>query len=505
MKKSVLKVTLCIAAAVISFHAAAQTVSKSSWMLENNVYGHRYNAAWIPEKSYFGIGVGSVNPAVYSDIGVSNVIFPTETGLVSGFNDAISTEEFIGGMNALNRIQVDLNENILSVGFRGKRGGYSNIEFNARANVFGDLPRDLFALLKENGGSNYDLSGLGLGVSTYAELSYGYARSLGDKFKFGFKVKGLCGLASLQSDVRSAVARSDAESIYMNVDASIRAAAPFLQVGTKESEYGSGANDVIDFENISFDTKAIRPCGAGVALDLGLIYEPVEGLEIGVSVNDLGAMGWKYGIKGDTDSEVTYIGERKEPDGESDSEFGAEMGAAFETLGKLGEFHYSEGKDWKWDMLPFNVNASVKWRMPFYRRLAFGAMGSYSNVWKHNSYDVRAGAAITPIDWFSLTGNAGMSDFGPVWGAGTSISLTIINIWLSVDGYMGKVGHFTPEGKTVSIPYPVKQFGYCVNLGVNFQFGKRVPPVHDRLNLPKAEKKALRAEKKAARELKKAN
>lgn len=497
MKKLLLKAGLTVAVAAISFAATAQTTSKSSWMLENNVYGHRYNAAYIPEKSYFGIGVGSVNPAIYSDIGVANILIPTETGLVSGFNDAVSAEQLLGGMNALNRIQVDLNENILSIGARGKKGGYSVFELNARVNVFGDLPRDLFAMLKEDGGSGYDLSGMGLGASAYAELSYGYARNLGDKVKFGFKVKGLCGLGSLQGEARSVTATSDSESIYVNADASLRAAAPFLDLGTKASEYGG--SEVIDFENIAFNAKAIRPCGAGVALDLGVIIEPVEGLEIGVSVNDLGAMGWKYGIKGDTDADVTYIGERKKQEEGSESSFGAEMGAAFGTLGELGEFQYSESKKWEWDMLPFNVNAAIKWRMPFYRRLSFGAMGNYSNVYKHNSYDVRAGAAITPIDWFSLTGNAGISDFGPVWGAGTSISLTVVNIWLSMDGYMGKLGHFTPEGKNVSIPYPAKQFGYCVNVGVNFQFGKRVPPVHDRLNLPKAEKKALRAEKKNLR------
>ena len=120
MKKLLLKAGLTVAVAAISFAATAQTTSKSSWMLENNVYGHRYNAAYIPEKSYFGIGVGSVNPAIYSDIGVANILFPTETGLVSGFNDAVSTEQFLSGMNALNRIQVDLNENILSIGARGK-------------------------------------------------------------------------------------------------------------------------------------------------------------------------------------------------------------------------------------------------------------------------------------------------------------------------------------------------------------------------------------------------
>ena len=135
MKKLLLKAGLTVAVAAISFAATAQTTSKSSWMLENNVYGHRYNAAYIPEKSYFGIGVGSVNPAIYSDIGVANILFPTETGLVSGFNDAVSTEQFLSGMNALNRIQVDLNENILSIGARGKKGGYSVFELNARVNV----------------------------------------------------------------------------------------------------------------------------------------------------------------------------------------------------------------------------------------------------------------------------------------------------------------------------------------------------------------------------------
>ena len=41
MKKLLLKAGLTVAVAAISFAATAQTTSKSSWMLENNVYGHR--------------------------------------------------------------------------------------------------------------------------------------------------------------------------------------------------------------------------------------------------------------------------------------------------------------------------------------------------------------------------------------------------------------------------------------------------------------------------------
>lgn len=454
----------------------AQT-SQTTFLLENYVYGYRFNPAYVPEKSFVAIPViGNLNPAARSQVGLSNLIFPTDDGLVTGLNPAISSEEFLGGMNKLNSASVDLHENLIAFGFRGKHGGFTNVELNLRANITAALPYTMFAFLKDGDAASYDMSPTYVGGTVFGELAVGYSRKLSEKFSFGARIKALVGMADLHFDISKADVSINGDAIKVNADAAAYGACNFLRVATIPSQIRPGEVDVMDFDDFGFSADDFTPSGYGAAVDLGLTYNLTRNLELSLSVNDLGLMRWQNNIVGRTDASVTYTGQRFFPEDENpdDSQARNEYKAAVHTLESLAEFQYDpEESVSQMKLMPFTANFGLKYRMPFYRNLTAGAMGTYKFAHKASWYDVRAGLAINPIEWFSLTGNVGMTTFGPAWGAGLSLSFVGINIFVASDGYIGKIAKFKGE-RGPAVIYPVDKFGYDINFGVNIIFGKRV-------------------------------
>ncbi|MGN1215141.1 MAG: DUF5723 family protein [Candidatus Cryptobacteroides sp.] len=502
------------AALLMSLFCGVQVTAqtRSTWMLDNNPYSQRLNPSRIPEKGFFSFAIGSFSPSVSSELGLRNLVFPTSQGLVTGFHESVSYDEFIGAMKKNNALGINLNENLFGVGFRGKHGGFTTIEVNLRADLDANLPRDIFAMLKRGGTGAYDLGATRMRASAYSEIAVGYARKLGRHLAFGARVKGLVGFANARVDVNKVVASSTADAVSLCADASIIASAPFLTFRTKASEYAGGSNNVIDFQSIEFDPSRIRPGGFGAAVDFGLTFIPVKDLEIGLAFNDLGAMGWQYDIVGLTESDVTYTGEKINltgmvgsaagagnaggsgstsgagtsgtkgstsgagTAGSSDTagSLGAEMYAAMEALGRLTEVRLINESLTSMEMLPLNVNATIRYRLPFYRRLSVGAMASWLCRKGTSAGEFRAGATLTPVNWLSVTCNGGFSSFGVVWGSAFSINAGPLNVWAGFDGYTGSVAHWRSDDGRYSIPYPVGSFTLRPSFGLNFLFGRRV-------------------------------
>ena len=496
MKKNIF--TRLILSGIIAFSAYADLSAQATgtWILDNYAYGHRVNPSFIPEKGYLNLGMGLINPSLSSDLGLSNLLFPTSEGLVTGFNGKVSPEEFLSGMKELNQLNFNLNENLLGVGFRGRKGGYTTIELNLRTDVGANLPKGLFAMLKEGSTGTHDLSRTGVSASAYAEVAVGYSRPIGSLLTVGARVKAIAGLGNARIDLYSASASSDADAISIQMDARAKASLPYLKYATKASEYQEGVNNVIDLESFEFDKQQIKPGGYGLAMDLGVTVTPVRDLEVGVSLNDIGAILWQYNIQGKTDADVVYKGEKVNITEDSEDQVDSEMESALDALSQLGEFREVKEKDSALEMLPLNLNASVKYHMPFYRRLSVGALANYTNRIGHSSYEFRGSAAVTPVNWFSFTANAGVSSYGAVSGAAMSINIASFNLWAALDGYIGKTAHWTSDNGRYRVPYPVSSFDLCASFGINKYFGKRVSPFNDRLSLSKAEKKELRKSRK---------
>jgi len=466
---------LIVLALLLSASLHAQN-AQSSFLLENYVFGYRYNPAYVPEKSFVAIpAVSNINPSVKSQVGLSSIFYPTANGgLVTGLNDQVSSEQFLGKFKRQNNlVNIDLNESLIAFGFRGNHGGYSTVELNVRASARANLPYEMFSFLKDNGEPSYDVSSADLGATAYIELAYGYHRAIGDKINFGATLKALVGAANVNFNVNSATVSCANGEIYVQADAEAYGAANFLTVGTKVTDDGQ-TTDIMDLSDIGFKS-GYAPSGYGAAVDLGVIYKPIDWLEINLAVTDLGGISWKNNLVGRTNAEVSYKGERVSPeDSDGNTAVGHELNAALETIKSLAEFHYDpEETVNSFQMLPCTVNAGVKARMPFYRNLTFGGSVAYRFGRSSSWYDARAGFAINPAKFFSFTGNAGYSTFGPVCGAGLSINAGPIALFTVFDGYIGRIAKGTFETGD-KIFYPVNSFNYSLNIGLAIQFGQRV-------------------------------
>jgi len=463
------------AAMAISASAFAQTGSQSYYFLDNTLFGYRTNASLQGEKSFFSIALSGINPALSSNIGVSTLLYPTADGkLVTGLNSQVSSEEFLSKLLPSNNLAADVNMNLLAVGKRSENL-FSNFEVNVRGLGTASLPKDVFALLKNGSSAEpYDLSALNAHLCGYAEVAYGISRRIGP-LTLGGRIKGLVGLANVKLDVSRADIQMNGAGIGYNIDARLLSAAPFITFPMKE-----GTTDVIDITKPTINTSKLGIAGLGYAFDLGVTLAPFDGLTISAGINDIGKINWTYNTVGQTSGTDSFTGIAEidtESTGESSSSVGDELKNAGKKLAQLAEFTTDGSSLKEAEKLPYTINAGARYHLPFFKRLSVGAL--YTNRVSETCgwYDFRAGATFTPLNWLSLTGNAGKTTFGNTIGAAASINLIGINFHLALDSYYGSVSTIKLDGVNVpmygGIPIPLDPFRFNASVGMNFTFGKR--------------------------------
>lgn len=482
-----------IISALLTISAYAQSL-QSSFFSDNNMYSYRVNPAMASEKNFVGFGINNLNTAVSTNFGVNSFLFTTPGGqVVTGFNEAIPASQFLGRLKKLSTLSADVDESILAFGFWTKNGFFHNVEINTHVSSGVTLPKQLFEFAKVNSQFvPYDISAMGVNARAYAELAYGISKNAGDKFRFGGRAKLLVGLANADVAFDRASLSVNMDQVHYDVKGQLKLAAPYLKFGTKPGTYNEDVN-VIDFKSVMLDMTRLRPSGFGGAVDFGFTYEPVNGLTLSASIQDLGVMRWTYETIGTVVGSQKYEGFEYDIDSIANGESNAvkdELDAFLLEVQKLLEVQTEEGKSvTSMQMMPFLVNAGLRYRMPFYNRWAVGMTGAY----RHNKakgmapwWDARAGMSITPLDWLSLSGNYGISSSGLSWGAMLSLNVASINIFSSVEGYSGRVGRYGPIFQGLELPFiklpeimiafPLGSFRYSYTLGFTITFGERHNP-----------------------------
>lgn len=461
MKKSL--ISICILLAAVSA-ANAQEFS-TTYFLDNNIYSYRINPAIPAEKGFVGLAVGNINVSAASSLGLNSILYPNGSGgLVTGFHSSVSAGQFLGNLPESVDVTENLNMNFLSVGFWAKNAFHS-IEFNIREDVYAGLPKDIFELFKL--GSRdipYDLTNTAVNAKSYAELSYGYSRRIGEKFSFGGRVKLLAGLASADVAFNKGAVSVNGNNVAYDLDAKLRLSSGFLKLGTK-----SEAPDTYDFSEFEFDQTNLSPSGWGGAVDLGLTYKPNRNLTLSYSVTDLGGIAWNYGLLGHSSGSDSFSGETIKSDGTLKGDF-EKFIDGFESL---ADFKKIEGEESSFDMLACTMHLGARYNMPFYDRLSVGLLASYRIDKYAPSLEARLGATVTPIDWFSITGNYGINTYGRTFGAALSLNLLNLNFVLGYEGYSGKTGKVSFSEGAEPVAVPLGSFMEMVKLGVNITFGKR--------------------------------
>lgn len=292
--------------------AAQAQYLRSSYFMEGTSARLQLNPGLQPTKGYFNVPIiGSFNMSASSNVlGTSDIIDLMDSG-----SDLYSNDKLFDRLKADNRLNVNLNTDILSFGwYRGK--GFWSVNVGLRADFGAALAKDMFSMMRTMNGfaledvagtnQSYSLSNQTLNMKAYAEVGLGYSRRITEKLTVGGRVKVLLGLARAEMNINQFDLDLEVPNLrnYQD-DASRGELSPSDWYGKGYSYAAEGNvittlkgggmtfdnNGMID--NFDLDAGDLGIAGSGFGIDLGASYKVWDNLTVSASILDLGFLKWK--------------------------------------------------------------------------------------------------------------------------------------------------------------------------------------------------------------------
>lgn len=312
--KTIFKTTILgLLLACVSFGAAAQI--KTSYFMEGSTFRYDLNPALTPQRGYIklpGLSMAGwdVNNTLLS---LDRFLYNKDGQTVTFMHSAVSSDEFLKKFHKNNSIGLDLNIPIFGVADYAKYYFWS-FDMNMRTMLNANVPRDLFALIK-NFGQDVNLGNIRLDATAYLQTSLGFSFPIGEHIMFGFKVKGLLGLAHATANIDDLGLTLNKDAVTLSGHAYVDAIVPgidFSGLGKKgdklnidlglgdtratEGEDESGSIDLNNLMTTYYDDipRVIQSAkNGGVAFDLGVELSLLQDhLRFSASVIDLGWIVW---------------------------------------------------------------------------------------------------------------------------------------------------------------------------------------------------------------------
>lgn len=443
MKK---KISVFAAMAFIAIGMHAQTFQQALF-LDGYRLGYRYNPA-IQNESGF-LSVGQWENQTRNNFGAASFLFPREDDVVTALHSSVSAEEFLGSLSDDNFFTGNINFNLVSYGWR-KDKAYHTLEANIRATYGASIPLEIFSIAKlGTGEAAYDLSGMRAFGNVITEVAYGYSYKFSDIVSVGARAKLLVGIESLNYNVTRFDMNFTEDAYTADVEAD-------LDLTSRWSKIRADENGYLNLIDLSSKDKWKLPSGAGLAMDLGVIVTPLEGLTLSASVLDLGGILWYYGNAGKSVGTTTFTGVKNlSLEDIKEGNIAAQFKDVQDDFIHSVKIKSVESRK-AIEAIPFNVNLAAKYEMPFYRALAIGATGNYIGCRGMDYREVRGVLAWNPFNCFSVTGNGGTGTYGPVWGC--ALNAAVYNFRLTAalsNGFGGTVPYsdvpLKPNNKVVTV------------------------------------------------------
>ena len=440
--------------------ASAQHNFRTGYFLDGYIYKHKLNPAFASDRGYFAIPVaGQVSVGAETNLSLSTFLYPDGNGnLVTFLNPNVMAEDFMKGINANNPLNVNTDLPVISLGFHAGKS-FNTIDLSLKADVRTNLPGSLFSWAKQSG-NMLDLSDLGLKGDARLELSYGYSRAIGEKFRIGFKLKFLAGLAKASYTMDKLALTMDQQAWQVAAQGNGYFWAPAVGFVTDDTGAITGFNANPE---LMLDA-ALKSRNFGGAIDLGFSYDILSWLTLSGSVTDLGFINWSGLSRLESaDNTLEYNGF------ENIGAEGTDMAGEFESLGdELLQMIYPKvvSEDAKLsDMLSMTSHVGLELRLPFYQRLSIGALGTYRFDGPFSWWEVRGSVNWALLRWFSLSASYAQSTFGESYGGAINIHPNGLNIFVGLDS-------FKPALNLTKQYIPIDSFNTTLAVGVNFAFGK---------------------------------
>lgn len=294
--------------------AAQAQYLRSSYFMEGTSARLQLNPGLQPTKGYFNMPIiGSFNMSASSNVlGTSDIIDLMDSG-----SDLYSNDKLFDRLKADNRLNVNLNTDILSFGwYRGK--GFWSVNVGLRADFGAELAKDMFSMMRTMNGfaledvagtnQSYSLSNQTLNMKAYAEIGLGYSRRITEKLTVGGRVKVLLGLARAEMNINQFDLNLDVPNPQYANYADYESRGELSPSDWYGSHYDYSANgNVITtlkgggmtfdndgmIDNFDLDAGDLGIAGSGFGIDLGASYKVWDNLTVSASILDLGFLKWK--------------------------------------------------------------------------------------------------------------------------------------------------------------------------------------------------------------------
>ena len=468
---------LCLAAAVAG--AQTQSTDRTAYFMDGYLLRNRVNPAQYSYRDYVSVGVGNINAGLNSNFGIKTFLYPDGNGNLDTFlSPRVDENTFLSRLNNYNPIMANVDVDVLGMGFVVGDGSYANLSVGVKGSVKAAVPYDLFRFLKSGStsGNQYGLAGMGVRGRVIAEAGYGMSFPIGDIFRWGFKLKGLVGLASLDASMQQFDLSLTGEEWTVRGNGVLEGSAP-LTIGTKTFDKDPSVTDMMDFSNITFNLNSFRPYGYGGALDVGFIAEPLSWLKASAAVLDLGAIKWNRNICGVMDAEYKFTGVTIDPG--SSGNLGDQLEKELDGLSEFLVFRERAAAGGGFEMVPMTFNAGVQVYLPFWKALSAGLLYTQHLEQAYSWYEARAVANFCPLSWFGLSASYARSTFGDSLGAALHLQLPLLELFAAVETptlVFSKPYSFY-EG-IQPIPVPIGNLNLMARVGLSLCFGQKFETPH---------------------------
>jgi hypothetical protein len=462
---------LCAAAS-----GSADAQLRSAQWLERMPYRYQLNPALLNDFGYFAMPVlGSFNLNVQSNVGLSTFLYPHPSSgkLVTFLNQAYPTGEFMSKISDVSTLKFDVSMPILSFGFFGF-GGYNTFGVDSKVDVGVEIPKGLFAFLKQGmaspEGSGYDISNLTLNANVYSSVGIGHAHPINDKLTMGITLKALLGLANIRGGI------SDFGVTFGPQELSARLNADLSASVLNGNIFATDAAGKVSGIDLNFSNAGLS--GLGFSADVGATYQLFRKLKMTLALTDLGFIKWSNSAHAYTKNSTftfsgfTGIGGEQSFSDQIDS-----------IAGQLTGLIDLYGGEPQATTTTTYLNAVLRAGMELdvvSNKITLGLLSTTRFAGSATWTELMGSLNLKPFGWLQMAATGSLSNFGPSWGWVVSWAPRyFLNIFVGADYMPLKV---TPQ------LIPVDNLLLNLNVGVNIPLNRNKlknrmqPPADDALS-----------------------
>lgn len=466
------KTILAVACTMCVVTSEAQ-LFRSSYFMETSNFRHQVNPALL-ENSYFGIPfLGNINVGATGNLSYSAFVYDyvndsrsTERTLF--MNPNISSSTFLGKLDEVNSADISLKTDIVSFAFPAF-GGMNVLEMSFKSKTSIRIPYALFEFMKEPmQKESYHIKNLAVNSNNYTEIAFGHSHKIGDRLVIGVKPKLLVGLALVDLNIKNidiehtALSSSDLSQLYCHLEGYGR-----INLGGIASQFSYDEDRKRDPKTNrrrvdGFEFTGLKLRNYGLGIDFGVVVKAVDGLDLSLSVLDLGFLSYSTVQHATTSGSYTFDG-FKEYEELMNSRDRDDIEDQFEALtNDVGVMFslYDDGETKETQKLTAQLNFGAEYKMPFYDKLRVGLLHTrnLNEVFAYNQTMFMA--TVHPISVIEVGINCTASSTGTSAGVALGINAGPVCIHLGSDRLMLK---YSEDG----LPY--KSLNTDANIGVSIK------------------------------------